>query len=79
MLGKGWVGLYLRGYVDFRQLLVLTTIRILLVSVVLMVLMVGCCDALVTDLACVGTGNDVGDEGAQALAEGLHQGQRELY
>ena len=40
-------------YVEFRKLLVLTTIRILFVSVVVVVFMVGCCDAVVTDLVVV--------------------------
>ena len=71
VFGKGWVGLYLCKYVGFRQLLVLTILRILFVSIVLMVFIVGCCDALVTDLACVGTGTYVGAEGAQALAQAV--------
>ena len=40
-------------YVEFRKLLVLTTIRILFVRVVVVVFMVGCCDAVVTDLVVV--------------------------
>ena len=53
-------------------LLVLTTIRILFVRVVVVVFMVGCCDAVVTDLVVGrGTGNNVGAEGAQALAQAL--------
>ena len=43
-------------YVEFRKLLVLTTIRILFVSVVVVVFMVGCCDAVVTDLVVVEQG-----------------------
>ena len=71
MVGKGWVGLYLCRYVDFSQLLLLTTFRILFVSVMLNVSMVGCCDALITDFLYVATDNNVGDEGAQALAQAL--------
>ncbi len=59
------------GCADFRQLLVLTIFRISFVSVVLMVFMVGCCNAFVTDFVFVGTDNKVGLEGAQALAQAL--------
>ena len=71
MVGKGWFGLYLCRYVDFRQLLFLTTICILFVSVVLVVFMVGCCDAVVTNFLYVATENNVGNEGVQALAQAL--------
>ena len=45
--------------------------RISFVTVVLVVFMVGCCDAVVTNFVYVRTGNKVGDEGAQALAQAL--------
>ena len=50
-------------HVEFRKLLVLTTIRILFVRVVVVVFMFGCCDAVVTDLVVVEQGTALAIKG----------------